>query len=344
MGAPGAEGTLVALLLDSGYHVVRVTLAGHSGSLERMKTVSASRWLSDAYVQYSKAYCEARTAAVPVDLVGFSLGALVFEALMNTDTETPVQFKKAVLFSPALALKNTVRAAFALTPLLKPTSVIPSKSPAAVPGAKRRFAGCISGAFRFGGTALYRPFCVQQYRNPALHRPGRRINQYERIAETDSGIWIISVEHRRRNKQRGAQCAALPPPDYRRGLRGRRNVAADDRAYGGFLFKPCGRCRASRFLAAGVREIGVSALLFAFAYDSGCMRIGRLIVFGRLASARRYDKKKGTGKACSLLALLKTAVFPFVAFRLKIAPTTVSRGFSCLQKLVSGAYAKSRTK
>ncbi|WP_162510755.1 alpha/beta fold hydrolase [Treponema endosymbiont of Eucomonympha sp.] len=130
MGAPGAEGTLVALLLDSGYHVVRVTLAGHSGSLERMKTVSASRWLSDAYVQYSKAYCEARKAAVPVYLVGFSLGALVFEALMNTETETPVQFEKAVLFSPALALKNTARAAFALTPLLKPTAVIPSKSPA----------------------------------------------------------------------------------------------------------------------------------------------------------------------------------------------------------------------
>jgi esterase/lipase len=130
MGAPGAEGTLVALLLDSGYHVVRVTLAGHSGSLERMKTVSASRWLSDAYVQYSKAYCEARKASVPVYLIGFSLGALVFEALMNTKTETPVQFEKAVLFSPALALKNTARAAFALTPLLKPTSFIPSKSPA----------------------------------------------------------------------------------------------------------------------------------------------------------------------------------------------------------------------
>jgi hypothetical protein len=39
------------------------------------------------------------------------------------------------------------------------------------------------------------------------------------------------------------------------------------------------------------------------------MRIGRLIVFGSPASARRYDKKKGTGKACSLLALLKAAIF-----------------------------------
>jgi hypothetical protein len=54
-------------------------------------------------------------------------------------------------------------------------------------------------------------------------------------------------------------------------------VAADDCAYGGFLLKPCGRRRVSRFLAAGVRETGVSALLCCirlwfrpYAYRQAC--------------------------------------------------------------------------
>jgi esterase/lipase len=130
MGTAESNGTLVKLLLDSGYHVVRVTLSGHGASLAEMKTVSASQWLSDAYIQYSKAYVEAQDAALPLYLVGFSLGALVFESLMNEATKTPVRFEKAVLFSPAIAIKDLARATLALNPLLKQSAIINSRSPA----------------------------------------------------------------------------------------------------------------------------------------------------------------------------------------------------------------------
>jgi esterase/lipase len=40
MGTPSSEGTLVKLLLDSGYNVYRVTLKGHNGSIEDMKNVT----------------------------------------------------------------------------------------------------------------------------------------------------------------------------------------------------------------------------------------------------------------------------------------------------------------
>ncbi|GHU61536.1 hypothetical protein FACS189445_3660 [Spirochaetia bacterium] len=129
MGTPESDGTLVKLLLDSGYHVVRVTLSGHGASLQEMKNVNASQWLSDAYIQYCKAYIEAQDAAMPLYLVGFSLGALVFESLMNETTKTPVRFEKAVLFSPAIAIKDIARVTLALNPLLKQSAIINSKSP-----------------------------------------------------------------------------------------------------------------------------------------------------------------------------------------------------------------------
>jgi esterase/lipase len=129
MGTPEIEGTLVKFLLDSGYNVYRVTLTGHSGSIENMQNTTESDWLSDAYIQYCEAKIFSERAKVPLYLLGFSLGALVFEHLMNELTATPVQFEKIILFSPAIAIKTMAKAVLMLQPFTKDSSIINSISP-----------------------------------------------------------------------------------------------------------------------------------------------------------------------------------------------------------------------
>jgi esterase/lipase len=129
MGAPAAEGTLVKFLLDSGYNVYRVTLSGHAGSITTMQNVTESDWLADAYSQYCEAKIIAEQDNLSLYLLGFSLGALVFEDLMNRETAIPVQFRKAVLFSPAVAIKPGAKAILMLQPFTNDTSIINSVSP-----------------------------------------------------------------------------------------------------------------------------------------------------------------------------------------------------------------------
>jgi alpha-beta hydrolase superfamily lysophospholipase len=129
MGSPSAEGSLVKLLLDSGYDVFRVTLKGHAGPPAEMGEASASIWLADAYTQYSAAYTEAEKRKMPLYLCAFSLGALVFEDLMNEETKTPVRFEKAVLFAPAIALRARARALLLADPFVKDSAIINSVSP-----------------------------------------------------------------------------------------------------------------------------------------------------------------------------------------------------------------------
>jgi esterase/lipase len=133
MGAPAAEGTIVAALLGAGYHVFRVTLPGHRGIVAAMQTVTRDQWLAAARDQYASALREATAAAVPLYLVGFSLGALVFEVLMNDGhaADPPVRFDKAVLFAPAVAIKTAAHSIRPLTALLPAATLIPSRSPAA---------------------------------------------------------------------------------------------------------------------------------------------------------------------------------------------------------------------
>jgi esterase/lipase len=129
MGTPSAEGTLVKLLLDSGYHVYRVTLTGHGGSVEDMKNVTQSDWIHDAYFHYCYAKTIAENEQLPLYLLGFSLGALVYEVLMNEKTEIPVQFEKTTLFSPAIAIKSTAKTILWLQPFTSDRSIIRSVSP-----------------------------------------------------------------------------------------------------------------------------------------------------------------------------------------------------------------------
>jgi esterase/lipase len=129
MGAPLAEGTLVKLLLDSGYHVYRVTLKGHGGPLEDMQDVTRSDWIYDAYSQYCQAKTIAESERLPLYLLGFSLGALVYEVLMNEEMEIPVRFEKAILFSPAVAIKPGAKTVLWLQPFTNDRSIIKSVSP-----------------------------------------------------------------------------------------------------------------------------------------------------------------------------------------------------------------------
>jgi esterase/lipase len=129
MGAPSAGGTLVKLLLDSGYHVYRVTLKGHGGPLEDMQDVTRSDWIHEAYSQYCQAKALADNERLPLYLLGFSLGALVYEVLMNEETEIPVRFEKAILFSPAVAIKSSAKTVLWLQPFTNDRSIIKSVSP-----------------------------------------------------------------------------------------------------------------------------------------------------------------------------------------------------------------------
>ncbi|GHV83178.1 hypothetical protein AGMMS50212_05180 [Spirochaetia bacterium] len=129
MGTPETEGTLVKFLLDSGYNVYRITLAGHSGSIENMQNVTEPDWITGAYTQYCEAKIAAECDNLPLYLLGFSLGALVFENLMNKNTATPVEFEKVILFSPAIAIKNTAKTILMLQPFINDSSIINSASP-----------------------------------------------------------------------------------------------------------------------------------------------------------------------------------------------------------------------
>jgi len=129
MGTPLAEGTLVKLLLDSGYHVYRVTLKGHGGPVEDMQNVAWSDWINDAYVQYCQAKAIAEREGLPLYLLGFSLGALVYEVLMNEETAIPVRFEKAILFSPAVAINPAAKKLLWLQPFTNDRSIINSVSP-----------------------------------------------------------------------------------------------------------------------------------------------------------------------------------------------------------------------
>ncbi|MDR0710120.1 MAG: lysophospholipase [Spirochaetaceae bacterium] len=129
MGTPSAEGTVVKLLLDYGYHVYRVTLKGHSGPIEDMQNVIQQDWIYDAYFQYCQAKIIADNEQLPLYLLGFSLGALVYEVLMNKETPIPVQFEKVALFSPAIAIKPVSKIVLGLQPFTNGRSIIRSVSP-----------------------------------------------------------------------------------------------------------------------------------------------------------------------------------------------------------------------
>lgn len=158
MGSPDADGTLVHLLLAAGWHVYRVTLHGHAGGVEEMRSVTRADWLRGAYTQYNEAKAHAETARLPLYLLGFSLGALVYEVLMHE--EPPVRFDKAILFSPALAIRPAAKSLLWLSPFSGDSAIIPSASPSAY----RAQSGASIAAYKavFG---MEEELCAASFRN-----------------------------------------------------------------------------------------------------------------------------------------------------------------------------------
>jgi hypothetical protein len=62
---------------------------------------------------------------------GYIVAKERYETLINEETGTPVRFEKAVLFSPGVAITGAAKAVLLLNPILKDTSIVESRSPAA---------------------------------------------------------------------------------------------------------------------------------------------------------------------------------------------------------------------
>jgi esterase/lipase len=122
LGDEKTEGTLVKLFLDIGYHVYRVTLPGAGGTIEEMRNARAEDWLDSALIQYRNAATITLDNDIPVYLAGFSLGALVYNILMNTQED--VTFAGAVLFAPAVSIKRVPRFAISVVGVFLPDSTI----------------------------------------------------------------------------------------------------------------------------------------------------------------------------------------------------------------------------
>ncbi|MHC6202161.1 alpha/beta hydrolase [Breznakiellaceae bacterium SP9] len=159
MGSPQSEGTLVKLFLDAHYSVYRVTLAGHGGPLETMRTLTMQDWLSGAYSQYCHARLLADRASLPLYLVGFSLGGLVYETLMNESTPRAVIFDKSILFSPAIATRTLSKAILLLRPFIKDSSIIYSRAPEIVRAQKGVSLGAYKALFAMEKRLCALRFC-----------------------------------------------------------------------------------------------------------------------------------------------------------------------------------------
>lgn len=128
MGDDNTNGTLVKLFLDEGYHVYRVVLPGHGGTIEEMQKINSQDWINSAIMQYREAAEIAHKNNIPIYLTAFSLGGLVYENLINY--EENVEFAGIILFAPAIAIKGTARAGILISDIfLTDSAIIKSKAP-----------------------------------------------------------------------------------------------------------------------------------------------------------------------------------------------------------------------
>lgn len=124
---PSIMAPLGEVLNQAHYDVVRVTFKGHQGSLENMKKVQVSDWQDEGYLQYCQAKLLSEQKKIPLYLVAFSLGGLVYEELLNE--LSTVQFSKAVLFAPAITTRPFVRLIKVLSFFKSPETIISSWAP-----------------------------------------------------------------------------------------------------------------------------------------------------------------------------------------------------------------------
>lgn len=95
---------IVKFLNEQGVGVLNVGLTGYVGNFDDLKKVTAAEWLQDVFT----ANCVLQTKAknLPQFFVGFSLGALIGDTLLNSNLSEKFEFAKAVFFSPALRVHD----------------------------------------------------------------------------------------------------------------------------------------------------------------------------------------------------------------------------------------------
>jgi esterase/lipase len=128
---PSKMDTLAQFFQSQGLDVYRIALSGHRGDLQEMRNTTQGQWLREGLEFYNEARNEARTKNVPLYLVGFSLGGLLYEDLMNyvpTNSQEKVIFDKAVLFAPAITVRTRSKL-IKLTQIFNPQRMILSLSP-----------------------------------------------------------------------------------------------------------------------------------------------------------------------------------------------------------------------
>ena len=125
---PSAMDEIVSALTSHGFHVLRVSLSGHRGNLDELRTVTEDRWLEDMFLSYCFGKGVSDALGLPIYFVGFSLGGLIAEDLVNQKMKEPVEFKKTVYFAPAFTLRErTVLYIESLQKILSPGTAVPAK-------------------------------------------------------------------------------------------------------------------------------------------------------------------------------------------------------------------------
>ena len=89
-------------LAKAGSKVLRMGLSGHNGHRGDMSDVSAKIWRENFAKNIKLAFSEAKKLGVPVNFLGFSLGALIGLDWLSRRSDDQESFHKLVLIAPAI--------------------------------------------------------------------------------------------------------------------------------------------------------------------------------------------------------------------------------------------------
>lgn len=102
---PLAMKPLIDWLNAKGSDVYLVHLAGHSEKAGSIESVTSDSWDHNMLLGYQQASENSRAANVPLYFLGYSLGALLGEDLIQF-SDSAIHFDKQVLIAPATAIRS----------------------------------------------------------------------------------------------------------------------------------------------------------------------------------------------------------------------------------------------
>ena len=98
--------SITDLLNSQGVKTYLVSLTGHRGNQDEMRDVSSGKWLKDLHGAYLLAKKKAEELKVPFYFVGYSLGGVLNEMMMETQVLGEIKYDKVILFAPAISLRS----------------------------------------------------------------------------------------------------------------------------------------------------------------------------------------------------------------------------------------------